>query len=174
MKHRTAAYLAAAWATAFAAPHVYWATGRKDGLGTALSDRVVDDAGLSMALSCAGIAAFCLAGVAVALGTVRSWPPALARRARMALIVLTWFGAMLLSLRSLDIYVEFNLVLTGLEHIPADRHADFLHLARWFMFGYGPWFALGATIWLRLAWTYSRAVRRASRSTAPDDASVAS
>ncbi|MGH3494698.1 MAG: hypothetical protein ACRDQ1_15895 [Sciscionella sp.] len=29
MRHRTAAHLAAAWAIAFAAPHVYWATGRK-------------------------------------------------------------------------------------------------------------------------------------------------
>lgn len=156
MKHRTSAYLAAAWAIAFAAPHVYWATGRKDGLGTALSDRVVDQAGLAMALGCAAIAAFCLAGAAVALGTVRPWPPALRRRARTVLVVLTWFGAILLSARCLDIYVEFNLVLTGLEHIPADEHANFLHLSRWFMFCYLPWFAVGAATWLRLAWTYSR------------------
>jgi hypothetical protein len=157
MKQRTAAYLAAAWAIVFAAPHVYWATGRKDGLGTALSDRVVDGAGLAMALSCAAIAAFCLAGAAVALGTVRPWPPALQRRARTGLIVLTWFGAILLTARCLDIYVEFNLVLTGLEHIPADQHTNFLHLSRWFMFCYLPWFTLGAAAWLRLAWTYSRA-----------------
>lgn len=34
MRHRTAVHLAAAWAVVFAAPHVYWATGRTGGLGT--------------------------------------------------------------------------------------------------------------------------------------------
>jgi hypothetical protein len=156
MKHRTWAYLAAAWAIVFAAPHVYWATGRKDGLGTALSDRVVDDAGLAMALSCAGIAAFCLAGATVAMATVQDWPVSRQALLRRTLIVLTWFGAVLLIARSVDIYVEFNLVLTGLEHIPADEHANFLHLSRWFLFCYGPWFAVGAIAWTRLAWHYTR------------------
>ncbi|MGH3120742.1 MAG: hypothetical protein ACRDND_06860 [Streptosporangiaceae bacterium] len=50
MRHLTAAHLAAAWATAFAAPRVYRATGRKDGLGTALSNRVVDHAGAARAI----------------------------------------------------------------------------------------------------------------------------
>jgi hypothetical protein len=172
MKHRTPAYLAAAWAIVFAAPHVYWATGRTDGLGTALSDRVVAHAGLAMALSCAGIAAFCLAGAAVAIGTIRSWPPTLKRRARTVLVALTWFGAILLTARCLDIYIEFNLMLTGLEHIPADQHTNFMHLSRWFMFCYLPWFTLGAATWLRLAWTYSRAAPpaqspRTNRSGAP-------
>jgi hypothetical protein len=156
MKHRTAAYLAAAWGILFAAPHIYWATGRKDGLGTALSDRVVRDAGTSMAISCAGIALFCLCGAAVAMATVQDWPAARQAVVRRALIVLTWFGAVLLIARSVDIYVEFNLVLTGLEHIPADQHANFLHLSRWFMLCYGPWFALGAIAWTRLAWRYTR------------------
>lgn len=156
MRHRMTAYLAAAWGIVFAAPHVYWATGRKDGLATALSERVVRDAGLGMALSCAGIALFCLCGAAVALATVRSWPVRRQSMVRRALIGLTWFGAVLLLLRSVDIYVEFNLVLTGLTHVPADQHADFLRLARWFMFGYGPWFAAGAVVWTRLAWRYTR------------------
>lgn len=159
MKHRTAAYLAAAWAIVFAAPHIYWATGRTDGLGTALSDRVVHDAGTSMAISCAGIALFCLCGAAVALATVQNWPASRQTLIRRTVIALTWFGAVLLIARSVDIYVEFNLVLTGLEHIPADQHADFLHLSRWFMFCYGPWFALGAIVWTRLAWRYTRVHR---------------
>ena len=156
MKHRTAAYLAAAWAIVFAAPHIYWATGRKDGLGTALSEQAVRDAGSGMAISCAGIALFCLCGAAVAMTTVQDWPASRQALLRRALIVLTWFGAVLLIARSLDIYVEFNLVLTGLEHIPADQHTNFLHLSRWFMFCYGPWFAVGAIAWTRLAWLYTR------------------
>jgi len=97
-----------------------------------------------MALSCAAIALFCLGGAATALATVRDWPAPLRRPARRVLIGLTWFGAVLLLARSVDIYVEFNLSLTGLLHVPAAQHADFLHLSRWFMFCYGPWFALGA------------------------------
>jgi Protein of unknown function (DUF3995) len=160
MRHRTAAYLAAAWAIAFAAPHVYWATGRTDGLGTALSDQAVRGAGLGMAISCAAIALFCLCGAATALATVRDWPGPMRRPARRVLIGLTWFGAVLLLARSVDIYVEFNLSLTGLLHVPAGQHADFLHLSRWFMFCYGPWFALGAIAWTRLAWRYTTSPRR--------------
>lgn len=68
MRHRTTAHLAAAWAILFAAPPVYWATGRNDGLGTALSNRVVDHASAAMAIGCAGIALFCLARAQVADG----------------------------------------------------------------------------------------------------------
>lgn len=50
---------------------MYWATGRTDGLGTALSDQAVRDAGLGLALSCAAIALFRLCGAATALATVR-------------------------------------------------------------------------------------------------------
>ena len=160
MRHRTAAYLAAAWAIAFAAPHVYWATGRKDGLGTTLSDQVVRGAGLGMAISCAAIALFCLCGAAAALATVRDWPAPLRRLVRRVLIGLTWFGAVVLLARSVDIYVEFNLSLTGLWHVPVGQRADFLHLSRWFMFCYGPWFALGAIAWTRLAWRYTTRPRR--------------
>jgi hypothetical protein len=166
MRHRTAAYLAAAWAIAFAAPHVYWATGRTDGLGTALSDQAVRHAGLGMAISCAAIALFCLCGAATALATVRDWPAPLRWPARRVLIGLTWFGAVLLLGRSVDIYMEFNLSLTGLLHIPAGEHADFLHLSRWFMFCYGPWFALGAIAWTRLAWRYTTRPRRVDQ---PED-----
>lgn len=154
MKHRTAAYLAAAWAIVFAAPHVYWATGRKEGLGTALSDNVVEDAGTGMAISCAGIALFCLCGAATALATVTDRP--VARSARRVLVGLVWFGAVLLMGRSLDIFVEFNLALTELRHVPASDRTNFLHLSRWFMFGYLPWFVLGAIAWTRLAWRYTR------------------
>jgi Protein of unknown function (DUF3995) len=154
MRHRTAAYLAAAWAIAFAAPHLYWATGRTEGLGTSLRDDVVRKAGLAMALSCAAIAIFCLCGSAAALATIRPWPR-LQRPVRRVLLGLVWFGAVLLILRSLDIYVEFGLVLTGLSHVPADHHDNFLHLARWFMFFWLPWFVLGAISWTRLAWKYT-------------------
>jgi hypothetical protein len=162
LSRRTTAYLAAAWAIAFAAPHVYWATGRRDGLGTALSDRVVRDAGLSMAISCAGIALICLCGAATALATIREWPESLRRPARRVLVGLSWFGAVLLLARSVDIYVEFNLMLTGIEHVPAGQRANFLHLSRWFMFCYGPWFALGAIVWTRLARQYTTGGARPS------------
>lgn len=45
---------------------------------------------------------------------------------------------------------------------PADEWPNFLHLARWFMFAYLPWFTLGAIAWTRLAWRYTRAGRHAS------------
>jgi hypothetical protein len=162
MRLRLRAQLAAAWGIVFAAPHVYWATGRKEGLGTALSDRVVRDAGLAMALSCAGIALFCLCGAAVALATVREWPPRWQAAVRRALVGLTWFGAVLLILRSLDIFVEFSAILTRLWSLPGGDWPNYLHLARWFMFVYLPWFVLGAIVWTRLAWHYTRAGQHAS------------
>lgn len=158
MTGRTAAYLAAAWAIAFAAPHLYWATGRKDGLDTALSTKIVDGAGTGFALGCLGIALFCLCGALTALATLR-WPIAWHRSSRRVLVGLLWFGAALLVLRSIDIFVEFNLGLTGLVHIPADQHADYLHMARWFMFFWLPLFVVGAIAWTRLAWRYTRSVR---------------
>ena len=162
MSLRLRAQLAAAWGIVFAAPHVYWATGRTEGLGTALSDRAVRDAGLAMALSCAGIALFCLCGAAVALATVREWPPRWQAAVRRALVGLTWFGAVLLILRSLDIFVEFSAILTRLWSLPGGDWPNYLHLARWFMFVYLPWFALGAITWTRLAWRYTRAGQHAS------------
>lgn len=158
MSHRRSAYLAAGWAIVFALPHVWWATGAKDGLGTALSDRIVRESGFGMALLCAAIAVFCLCGAAAALATLADRPTPLRRDARRVLVGLLWFGAALLVIRSVDIYVEFSLSLTGLQQIPAEQRGNFLHLARWFMFGYGPWFALGAVVWTRLAWRYSRSL----------------
>ena len=35
--------------------------------------------------------------------------------------------------------------------MPAERQAEFLHLSRWFLFGYLPWFTLGAIFWTVLA-----------------------
>jgi hypothetical protein len=156
MRQRMWAYLAATWAVLFAAPHVYWATGRTEGLGTALSNEIVDDAGVAMAVNCALIAVIRLCGAAVALGTVRPWPARLDRAARRTLLVLAWFGAVLLVARSVDIFVEFSLGLTGVWTVPAERHDNYLYLARWFMFFWLPWFALGAIAWWRLAWTYAR------------------
>lgn len=54
MRHRTAAHLAAAWAITFAAPHMSWATGRKDGLGTAL--RCVEEHALPLETARAQVA----------------------------------------------------------------------------------------------------------------------
>lgn len=168
MRHRIAAYLAAAWAIAFAAPHIYWATGRTEGLGTALSDHVVDNAGLAMALACGLIAIFCLCGALAALGTVRPWPMGWQRPARRVLLGLVWFGAALLTLGSVDVYVEFNLALTDLRQVPAKDHANFLHLSRWFMFFWLPWFVLGAISWTRLAWTYTARRQNPPADQAPD------
>jgi Protein of unknown function (DUF3995) len=160
MRHRTWAYLAAAWAIAFAAPHVYWATGRTAGLGTALGSATLDNAGWGLQLLNGGIAVFSLCGAATALATLRTWPVRWRRPARRGLAALAWFGACLLLARSIDIYIEFNLATTGILHVPAEDHDNYLHLARWFIFFWLPWFALGALAWTRLAWTFSRMGRR--------------
>jgi Protein of unknown function (DUF3995) len=150
------ARLAAAWAVLFALPHVYWATGRTEGLATSLNHRIVDDAGLTMAVTCGLIALFCLAGAATAIGAVRDWPPRWSRRIRVASVGLLWFGAVLLVLRSLDIYIEFGLGLTGISHIAADQHDEFVRLAQWFEFLWLPWFVLGAVAWTGLAISFTR------------------
>lgn len=104
-----------------------------------------------------GIALFCVTGGLVALDTV-SWR----RLPRRLSLPLLWFGAVLLAARAVDIYVEFGRALTGLNPIPAAQRAEFLHLSRWFLFGYLPWFTLGAIAWTVLAVhvTRSRARRR--------------
>lgn len=117
-----------------------------------------------MALGCGAIAIFCLCGAAAALGTVRQVPARWQLLTRRVLVGLTWFGAVLLTARAIDIYVEFNLGLTGLWHVPAGHHADYLHLSRWFMFGWLPWFVLGAIAWTRLAWSYTAGGRARDRS----------
>lgn len=155
MSRRGTASLAAGWAVVFALPHLWWATGRKDGLTTALSESIVSGAGTGMALACGAIAVFCLCGAAVALGSVAEHPELLRPPVRRVLVALTWFGAVLLVLRSVDIYVEFSLALTGVRQVPPEQLENFLHLSRWYMFGYGPWFALGAVAWTRLAWRSS-------------------
>jgi hypothetical protein len=131
-----------------------------------LSDDIVADAGTDMQLSCAAIALFCLAGAATALATTGSWSVSWHRAARRTLLTLTWFGAVLLILRSIDIYLEFNLQLTGVSSIDPARHDNFLHLARWFLFFWLPVFVVGATAWTGLAWTYTRRAT-GSRSDAP-------
>lgn len=138
------ARLAAGWAFVFATPHLVWAAGSEVGLRTALSARVVDDGGLTLRIANLAIALFCLTGGAVALNPGGRLP----RRVRLPLL---WFGAVLLAGRAVDIYVEFGRALTGLNPIPAARQAEFLELSRWFLFGYLPWFTLGAVAWTVLA-----------------------
>jgi hypothetical protein len=159
VRHRVWAYLAAAWAIIFAAPHVYWATGHTAGLGTGLSNSngtAITNMSWALQLACAGVAVFCLCGAGTALATLRSWTPRWRPLARRVLLGLAWLGAALLIARSIDVYVEFNLGLTGIWHIPAAQHGTFLHLARWFMFFWLPWFALGALAWTRLARTFAQ------------------
>lgn len=79
--------------------------------------------------------------------------------ARRAILGLVWFGAALLVVRSVDIFIEFNLGLTGVWDVPAEERDNYLHLARWFMFFWLPCFVLGAVAWTGLAWTYSRGSR---------------
>ncbi|MPZ62824.1 MAG: DUF3995 domain-containing protein [Propionibacteriales bacterium] len=154
--HRLWAYLAAAWALVFAAPHFYWATGAEAGLRTALSDEIVSEAGGGFQLLNLGIGLFVTAGAATALATLRHWPQQLARISRRVLVGLLWFGAAVLTLRSLDIYVEFQLALTEVWDVPDVDRDDYLSMARWFMFFWLPWFALGALAWTRLAWSFTR------------------
>lgn len=174
MRDRNRAFLAAGWAVTFAAPHIYWATGQKAGLGTALSGDIVANAGTGMQLLNAAIAAFLLCGALTALSTLRAWPARWRQAARRVLVGLVWFGAVLLAARSVDIYVEFNLGLTGIERVPASQHDNYLHLARWFMFCYLPWFSLGAIAWTRLALAYTRAGVRRIADGAPRTANMSS
>jgi hypothetical protein len=136
-----------------------------------LSDEIVANAGTTMQLTCAAIALICLAGAATALATSVTWPVSWQRAARRTLVTLTWFGAVLLILRSLDIYLEFNLQLTGVSSIDPARHDNFLHLSRWFMFFWLPFFVLGAIAWTGLAWTYTRRGTAARSTGAPSTAS---
>ena len=105
---------------------------------------------------------FCLCGAGAALATLRSWTPRWRPLVRRVLLGLAWLGAVLLIARSIDAYVVFNLGLTGIVHIPAAQRGTFLHLARWFMFFWLPWFALGALAWTRLARTFARSSPAAS------------
>ena len=75
MKHRTAAYLAAAWAIVFAAPHIYWATGRKDGPGHR-AQRAGRTRRRQLVWHSRAPASplFCLCGAAAAMTTVQDWP----------------------------------------------------------------------------------------------------
>lgn len=151
------AYLAAAWAIAFAAPHVYWATGAKAGLDTALSDAIIRDAGTEFQILNAGIALFCLCGAATALATLRPWSPRFATLARRVLLGLLGLGVFLLLGRSIDIYVEFGLGLTGIWQVPPEHWENYRHMAAWFMFFWLPWFAAGAFAWTRLLVLFARA-----------------
>jgi hypothetical protein len=65
--------------------------------------------------------------------------------------ILAWFGFVLLAARALDIYVEFGLGLTGVTTVAAGERAEFLRLARWFLFLWLPSFTLGAVAWGALA-----------------------
>jgi hypothetical protein len=82
------------------------------------------------------------------LATVRPW----GRRVPARLLRgLTWLGFALLAARSLDIYIEFGLGLTGITPISADQRNEYLRLARWSLFLWLPWFTLGAVAWGALA-----------------------
>lgn len=149
-----AAYAAAVWAFAFAAPHLYWAMGGTTGLTTSLNKQILDHRTAGFLAGLWGIAALCVAGGLVALATVRPWGR---RLPRPVLRALAWFGFVLLAARAVDIYVEFGLGLTGITTVAAGERAEFLRLARWFLFLWLPWFILGAVAWGALA------ARRGSR-----------
>jgi hypothetical protein len=48
--------------------------------------------------------------------------------------VLAWVGCILLTLRVLDIYLEFGLALTGIRPVPTAQRDELARLARWFLF----------------------------------------
>jgi hypothetical protein len=60
---------------------------------------------------------------------------------------MAWVGCILLTLRVLDIYLEFGLALTGIRPVPTAQRDELARLARWFLFLWLPWFALGAGVW---------------------------
>jgi len=95
VRHRVWAYLAAAWAIIFAAPHVYWATGHTAGLGTGLSNSngtAITNMSWALQLGCVGVAVFCLCGAGAALATLRSWTPRWRPLVRRVLLGLAWLG----------------------------------------------------------------------------------
>jgi hypothetical protein len=145
---RWAGYAATAWALVFAVPHLYWGVGGTTGLTTSLNTGILDHRTAGFLVGNLGIAAFCVVGGLVALATVRPWGRGLPHGALRAL---AWFGAVLLAARVLDIYVEFGFGLTGITTVAAGERAEFLRLARWFLFLWLPWFTLGAVAWGALA-----------------------
>jgi hypothetical protein len=109
-----AGHAAAVWALLFAAPHFYWGVGGAVGLDTALNREIVEHrGGWFLALNWA-IGLLCVAGGVVALATVRPWGH---RAPAWLLRGLPWLGFALLAARTLDIYVEFGLGLTGLTAV---------------------------------------------------------
>jgi Protein of unknown function (DUF3995) len=143
-----APWAAAIWALAFGGPHFYWGVGGSAGLDTALNRETIEHRdGWFLALNW-GIGLLCVAGGVVALATVRPW----GRRVPARLLRgLAWLGFVLLAARALDIYVELGRSLTGLTTVPAGQRAEYLRLARWFLFLWLPWFTLGAVTWGALA-----------------------
>jgi hypothetical protein len=162
-----AAYAAATWALTFAVPHFYWGMGGTTGLTTSLNKQILDHRTAGFLAGNFGIGAFCVVGGLVALATVRPWGR---RLPRGALRALAWFGVVLLAARVLDIYVEFGFGLTGITTVAAGERAEFLRLARWFLFLWLPWFTLGAVAWGALA---TRLAHQASHDDATVSASAA-
>jgi hypothetical protein len=137
------AYAAAAWALAFALPHVYWGAGGRAGLATAVSVQLATDRSTAFQVINWGIALFCLAGGSVALAATRGMAPGVVRRLVQLLL---WFGFILLLLRVVDIVVELALGLATFDRATATTRAQFLRLAPWFGLLWLPWFSLGAVL----------------------------
>lgn len=163
MRARAYAYGAAVWAICFAAPHVYW-TFDFAGIRTSLPGKVVEADPLTLHVACLGIAVFLLCAAATALATLYRWPQRWGGPARKLLLGLCTFGAVLLTVRTVDIWLEFGWHLTDPAGVPGGGRDTYLYLGRWFLLLWGPWFALGAVLWSRLAWNYGRSFRtRAER-----------
>lgn len=171
MRARAYAYAAAVWAICFAAPHVYW-TFDFAGIETSLVVPAVRSNSLALHLACLAIAIFLLCGAVTALATLYRWPPRWMGPARKVLLGLCVFGAVLLAFRTVDIWLEFSWHLTDPSLIPAGELSTYLHLGRWFLLLWGPWFGLGAVLWSGLAWNYGRSFLGSERRRALDSFST--
>ncbi|MGH3095250.1 MAG: DUF3995 domain-containing protein [Streptosporangiales bacterium] len=171
MKARAYAYAAAVWAICFAAPHVYW-TFDFTGIRTSLAGPAVENGSLTLHLACLAIAAFLLCAAVTALATLYPWPRRWVRPARKVLVGLCTFGAVLLTARTVAIWLEFSWHLTDPAGVPAGGRDTYLYLGRWFLLLWGPWFGLGAVLWSRLAWNYGKSFLARGRTRALDSFST--
>ncbi|MBI3406265.1 MAG: DUF3995 domain-containing protein [Acidobacteria bacterium] len=146
-------YAAIAWAIAFAAPHFYWGVGGTIWLTNALSRNFVQNSTWRFLVLNWGIGMFLLAGAAVGLATIRPWGR---RFPRWSILALEMFGCTILWLRVLVGYFMLGLALTGIRPFRESFREEGMHLARWFVFLWLPWFLLGALTWTAATIDYAR------------------
>ena len=150
--HR-AAYLACAWALAFAAVSAYWALGGEVGGETIAADVEAVPLANEPAVVWGTAGAKALAGL-LALALVRPWGRALPRR---ALLAAAWAAGALLTLYGAANAVDHGRMVAGTRATPEILGE---RAARWHLLLWDPVWLLGGLLFLAAAWSYQRRSRR--------------